>query len=317
VPLPAKSNTKELLKKVEMKLLLIFSVVCWLFACVESDKSSSEDKLSLFYKRLSEPDVKYCSDKTKLLPNCNECIPGMQQSAGSQSCDQFAPASRAIRDEIRQLVIQRFGLDTSPDRKYGLYPCKLFFCLFFFLFDLYFLDLEKKDFLYRQVTFGRMISERKVKNIIDIGAYYNPINLFLSSTSCPESIIIIEPILDALSAMVPCSGENSERSTHIIVLPITFKNYITIKQKLPPPETVVCIGCDSHYGPNRKMLETSFLRPFSLFLEYPSEYLPNGPFKKMMGTTDDREKMTFIHKFQVSTNETIYTKRVMKVIEYS
>jgi hypothetical protein len=178
------------------------------------------------------------------------------------------------------------------------------------------LDLEKKDFLYRQVTFGRMISERKVKNIIDIGAYYNPINLFFSSSSCPESIIIIEPILDALSAMVPCSGENSGQSTHVIILPITFKNYITIKQKLPSPETVVCIGCDSHYGPNRKMLETAFLRPYSLFLEYPSEYLPNGPFKKMMGN-EQNEKMIFIHKFQVSTNETIYTKRVMKVIEYS
>jgi hypothetical protein len=28
------------------------------------------------------------------------------------------------------------------------------------------------------------------------------------------------------------------------------------------------------------------------------------------------EEMTFIHKFQPKTNETQYTKRVMKVIEY-
>ena len=68
-------------------------------------------------------------------------------------------------------------------------------------------------------------------------------------STCPESVVIIEPILNALSALLPCdiSGE-----THIIVLPITFKYYNSIKQVLPTkPDSVVCIGCDSHYGPNR------------------------------------------------------------------
>ena len=81
------------------------------------------------------------------------------------------------------------------------------------------------------------------------------------------------------------------------------------------PDTIVCIGCDSHYGPNRNMLETTFTRPYSLYIEYPSEYIHNAAFRKMNGEGKG-EVMTYIHKFQPKTNETIYTKRVMKVIEY-
>lgn len=163
-----------------------------------------------------------------------------------------------------------------------------------------------------------------VRNVIDIGAYYNPIHLFMSPEVCPESVIVIEPILDPLSVVVPCpttattttTSANKNKETHIMFLPITFKYYMTISAELPTPETVVCIGCDSHYGPTRKMLETAFPRPFTLYLEYPSEYVHNAPFKKMNGE-DKGEELTFIRKFQPKTNETQYTKRVMKIIEYS
>lgn len=159
-----------------------------------------------------------------------------------------------------------------------------------------------------------MLSDFSVRRVIDIGAYYNPIHLFMnSSKSCPETVIIVEPILDALSVMVPCAA--APGSTHFVFLPITFKHYMTVKSKLPMPETIVCIGCDSHYGPNRKMLETAFDRPYKLYLEYPSEYVHNGPFRKMMGNGPG-ERLDYVEKFQVNTNETIYTKRVMKVIEY-
>ena len=66
----------------------------------------------------------------------------------------------------------------------------------------------------------------------------------------------------------------------------------------------------------RYLLENSFDKPYTLFLEYPSEYIHNAAFKKMMGTGFG-EKMTFIKKFQPVTNATEYTKRVMKVIEYT
>lgn len=187
-------------------------------------------------------------------------------------------------------------------------------------------DLEKADFMSRQVTFGKMMSgpshKLPLRNIMDIGAYYNPINLFLSPEVCPESVIVIEPILDPLSVMVPCpvsSGATTEaknKATHVMFLPITFKHYMTITSAVPTPETVVCIGCDSHYGPTRKMLETAFPRPYTLYLEYPSEYVHNAPFKKMNGEAAG-EELTFIRKFQPKTNETQYTKRVMKIIEYT
>ena len=120
--------------------------------------------------------------------------------------------------------------------------------------------------------------------------------------------------VDALSVSVPCSDPT--RRTHVMFLPITFKYYMSISNTLPMPESVVCIGCDSHYGPNRKMLETAFVRPYTLYLEYPSEYVHNTPFKKMNGEAAG-EEMTFIRKFQPKTNETQYTKRVMKIIQYS
>jgi hypothetical protein len=71
----------------------------------------------------------------------------------------------------------------------------------------------------------------------------------------------------------------------------------------------------SHYGPNRKMLETAFPRPYTLFLEYPSDYVHNKPFKSMLGDGIG-EKLIFAKKLQPQTNETQYTKRVMKIIQY-
>ena len=50
---------------------------------------------------------------------------------------------------------------------------------------------------------------------------------------------------------------------------------------IPMPQSIVCVGCDSIYGPNKRMLESAFPRPYTLYLEYPSEYVHNAPFKKM------------------------------------
>jgi hypothetical protein len=181
--------------------------------------------------------------------------------------------------------------------------------------------------MFRQLTFGKMLSDSykeqssssaplvTMKHLMDIGAYYNPINLFLDDHVCLDTVIIVEPILDPLSAMVPCTS-NPNKKTHVLFLPITFKHYTVIKSKLVMPDTVVCIGCDSHYGPNRRMLENTFTRPYQLFLEYPSEYVHNAPFRKMNGNGPG-ERLVYHHKFQPNTNETIYTKRVMKIIQYS
>lgn len=164
-----------------------------------------------------------------------------------------------------------------------------------------------------------MLSERKeLKSLMDIGAYYNPINLFMDPGICLESLIIIEPILDATSAYVPCplsSKSDPSKSTHVLILPITFRHYMSIRGKIPMPDTIVCIGCDGHYGPNKKMLETAFKRPYALYLEFPSDYVHSIQFRKMNGEKEG-EMLGYINKFEAKTNETIYTKRVMKVIEY-
>mmetsp|Transcript_4031 Transcript_4031/g.6745 ORF Transcript_4031/g.6745 Transcript_4031/m.6745 type:complete len:290 (-) Transcript_4031:194-1063(-) len=268
-----------------------------------SASQNAEDRLKLFYERINKSDAKYCPDKSKLLPQCNECIPGLQKGSGSETCNEFISTSKKIRDEIKKLTDERYGDKPVIDRPFGLYPY-----------------LEKPDFMSRQITFGKMMSSPTagtppVRNVMDIGAYYNPINLFLSPEVCPESVTVIEPILNPLSVSVPCASDPSKH-THIMFLPVTFKYYMTIAASLPKPETVVCIGCDSHYGPNRKMLETAFDRPYTLYLEYPSEYVHNAPFRKMNGE-DKGEELTFIRKFQPRTNETQYTKRVMKVIHYT
>lgn len=152
------------------------------------------------------------------------------------------------------------------------------------------------------------------RNVLDIGAYYNPINLFLAHDACLDNIVIIEPILDALSVQVPCAADHTKK-THIMYLPITFKYYLSINASLPRPDSVVCIGCDALLGPTRKMLETVFERPYTLLFEYPSFYRPSAPFMEMNGTGPG-EEMTYLRKFQPKTNETDFSKRVMKVIHY-
>lgn len=149
--------------------------------------------------------------------------------------------------------------------------------------------------------------------VIDIGAYYNPINLFMTHGACFENIIIIEPVLDALSVFVPCLSDPAKR-THIMFLPVTFAHYMKVSSTLPAPDTVVCVGCDSHYGPNRHMLETAFKRPYVLYFEFATEYRANAPYLSM--GSGPGEKITFEHNFQVVTNETEFTKRSMKVINY-
>lgn len=163
--------------------------------------------------------------------------------------------------------------------------------------------LESPEFLWRQQTFAVKLAERNAKNIVDVGAYYNPINFFLPSSHCPSSVVVIEPILQAVSVNIPCRSDAS-RKIHVVFLPITFKMYTKVKNDLlPTPDAVVCIGCDSHYGPNRRELETTFSRPYSLYFEYPIQYYHNGGYRKMTGTGKG-ESLVYQKTFEPPVNST-------------
>lgn len=154
-----------------------------------------------------------------------------------------------------------------------------------------------------------------VRHVMDIGAYYNPINLFLSPDVCPESVTIIEPILDALSAYVPCASDHSKH-THFMILPVTFHSFVLSAASFPKPDALVCIGCDAHYGTSRKLLETTFAKPFTLYLEYPLNYKPDEVFEDMNGL-EKGERLLYKLLIQPNTTATTYTKRMMKVIHYT
>ena len=105
-------------------IVLTVLVLCCIVLSIHGNEN--KDRLKLFYERIQQPDVKYCEDKTRLLPGCKECIPGLKSSPGSRTCDQYTPVAQSIRDEIGKLTRERFGNKPVPDRPFGLYPCKLF-----------------------------------------------------------------------------------------------------------------------------------------------------------------------------------------------
>ena len=70
----------------------------------------------------SSANIEYCMDRTKLLPDCNTCIPGLQASVKGEICDIFVQDSIAIRNEIKGLTLERYGEKMVANRPFGLYP---------------------------------------------------------------------------------------------------------------------------------------------------------------------------------------------------
>jgi len=208
------------------------------------------------------------------------------------------PSTFKIRDKIERLTVKRLGKSLNPAKPYGLYPY-----------------LETPEFMFRQQKFGETLSLSNATHILDIGSYYNPINLFFKPNYCPKTVVIVEPILEPLSVYIPCRNGRSGSYTHLIISPFPFIYYPRVKHNFPSFDAVVCIGCDSVFGPTRTMLENSFKRPYVLYLEYPKDYHHDAPFNQMLGESPG-EKMTWHHMFTVNTTQTEYRTRVMKIIEY-
>ena len=130
-----------------------------------------------------------------------------------------------------------------------------------------------------------------------------------------------------MSVLLPCPGR-PELSTHYIHLPVTFDTFrklaglgggratrseLNTRFGVRRFDQVVCIGCDAIYGPNRKKLETSFPRPFSLYLEFPYMYHHDLVYRKM-GTGASNQQTMFTYNHDVDTNATTYTERAMRII---
>jgi hypothetical protein len=107
------------------EIILISLVLVGVFNTLESADLQNEDKLKGLYENLKNPNVKFCKDKTRLLPDCAACIPGLKQTAGSETCNSYVKESVDIRSEIGKLTSQRYGPDVlTSSRPFGLYPCK-------------------------------------------------------------------------------------------------------------------------------------------------------------------------------------------------
>jgi hypothetical protein len=115
------------MKQKMMGLFVVFHLLIGVLVFTDSSDSEGKDKLKEFYERISKPDVKYCADPTRLLPQCQECIPGTRIGPNSNSCNQFVPSSQAIRDELLKLSKERYGDKLDASKPFALYPCKTAF----------------------------------------------------------------------------------------------------------------------------------------------------------------------------------------------
>jgi hypothetical protein len=107
------------------EIILISLILVGVFNTLESADLQNEDKLKGLYESLKNPNVKFCKDKTRLLPDCTACIPGLQQTTGSETCNSYVKESVDIRSEIGKLTSQRYGADVlTSSRPFGLYPCE-------------------------------------------------------------------------------------------------------------------------------------------------------------------------------------------------
>lgn len=200
---------------------------------------------------------KRCRDRTKLMPACRECNPGLVATS-TGSCE-ISANSTALREMIRKFTKDRYG---SPSFK--LYPY-----------------LSTPELLQRHSAVGKWISKDKPKVVLDIGPYMHPIWIFFEAGYCPELVVAVEPAGELLSpgeawdsVIEPCPEGNG--STHRIVAPILLQEYFASHHfKQTTYEAIVCLGCDGHFGPGIEDL-TKLARPFHLYLEYPEKYLPSS-----------------------------------------
>lgn len=98
-----------------------------------------------------------------------------------------------------------------------------------------------------------ILKSANAQRILDYGAYSSPIYRFLEY--CPEIVVSIEPLgelvtnttLPYMSKMVPCAEEG--KTMHVVNVPSTAADFADSSYGGIAFDAVLCIGCDSAYGP--------------------------------------------------------------------
>lgn len=186
---------------IKLYIIIFLCAVCTISAGKEpNDIDSFESNyLGIFLERTKRSDALMCSDPLMLRPYCQSTIPGvteLHQFAMNYTIPSMSHRPPygvlkpvyTLRKDIERMTTERYG--RTGLYRYGLYPY-----------------MEKPEYMFRQKLFGKMIDQDKPRHVLDIGSYYNPINIFLRS-HCPEYVTIVEPILDPLSVSLPCPEGN-------------------------------------------------------------------------------------------------------------
>jgi len=178
-----------------------------------------------------------------LWPQCEQCIPGLI----GDDCATMANDVKPLRNTLQKLAEQRYGARGAGGH---LYPY-----------------LELPEYQQRQKLVTKLLTGIKPLRVLDLGAYFNPIEKFadFSSGWCPETIISVDPIYNGSSTGILCGG--GRKTSTITYVPMT------VKQALRDPvitsmkfDAIVCVGCDEQFGPSLAELE-GFPRPYYLALE--------------------------------------------------
>ena len=178
-----------------------------------------------------------CQDKTKLMPACTECIPGLS----GLRCEMDAPIVK-LRQDIKDMAYKRYR-----SSGYDLYPY-----------------LNSGELRARQASVAQWLAHDGRKAILDIGTNYSPLFPHFPKGFCPELLVMVEPIGELpkrslpdvpgeshmypwMSQVVECPAGGGR--THIIIAPTSITEYLsTSHARSTTFDAVVCMGCDTEHG---------------------------------------------------------------------
>lgn len=191
-----------------------------------------------------------CEDPMRLMPLCERCIPGLIMNDGTQTCD-FSLETNQIRKTLHYIAAKRGSEGTCEVYKY----------------------LSTETLRQRHRFAAKHLDGIQASRILDIGAYTNPIHTFM--TTCPDTVFVLEPCgelshngsLPYSSKEISCSTNNHSKRVIRNVLPKSIKSFIKEQNMKQHFDAIVCIGCDTTYGPTWDEIMV-LPRPFRLILEF-------------------------------------------------